>query len=58
MADMATNGLQWLKNIRDGISTPEEAIAEMESNLKRIRALAGGEQVSGATSAAKDGDAT
>lgn len=28
-ADMATNGVQWLRNIRDGISTPEEALAEM-----------------------------
>lgn len=28
-ADMATSGLQWLRNIRDGISTPEEAIVNM-----------------------------
>lgn len=36
-ADMATNGVQWLRNIRDGISTVDEALAEMESNLTRIR---------------------
>jgi hypothetical protein len=38
-ADMATNGIQWLRNIRDGISTPIEALQEMESNLTRIQAL-------------------
>lgn len=38
-ADMATNGVVWLRNIRDGISTPVEALAEMESNLARIQAL-------------------
>lgn len=39
-ADMATNGVQWLRNVRDGISTPGEALKEMESNHVRIRALA------------------
>ena len=38
-ADMATNGVQWLRNIRDGISTPEDALGEMEENHKRIQAL-------------------
>lgn len=38
-ADMACNGIQWLRNIRDGISTPTEALAEMEANLARIRKL-------------------
>lgn len=38
-ADAATNGLQWLRNIRDGISTVDEAIIEMESNIIRIRGL-------------------
>ena len=36
-ADAATNGLQWLRNIRDGISTPEEAINIMEANIKHCR---------------------
>lgn len=38
-ADMATNGIQWLRNIRGGISTPVDALAEMEANLKRIQEL-------------------
>jgi hypothetical protein len=38
-ADMATNGIQWLRNIRDGVSAPAVALAEMEENLTRIRAL-------------------
>lgn len=38
-ADMASNGVVWLRNICDGISTPLEALAEMESNLTRIRSL-------------------
>lgn len=38
-ADMACNGVQWLRNIRDGISTVDEALAEMEANLTRIRGL-------------------
>lgn len=36
-ADAATNGITWLRNIRDGISTPQEALAEMEQNVARIR---------------------
>jgi hypothetical protein len=31
---------QWLKNIRDGISTPDAALKEMEANLLRICSLA------------------
>lgn len=42
-ADMATNGIQWLRNVRDGISTPETALKEMESNLLRIQALQAGQ---------------
>jgi len=38
-ADLATNGIQWLRNIRDGISTPEMALEDMECNLRRIRAM-------------------
>lgn len=38
-ADMATNGLQWLRNIVDGISDPKEALDNMESNLKHCRAV-------------------
>lgn len=37
-ADAACNSVVWLKNIRDGISTPEEALKEMEANIARIRA--------------------
>jgi hypothetical protein len=37
-ADAACNGVQWLRNIRDGISTPQEALNEMELNIARIRA--------------------
>jgi hypothetical protein len=33
-ADMATSGLQWLKNVRDGISTADDAIANMELMLE------------------------
>lgn len=36
-ADMATNGLQWLKNIRDGISTVDAAIASMVANYNHCR---------------------
>jgi len=36
-ADMAINGLQWLRNIVDGISDPKEALANMESCLKHCR---------------------
>lgn len=38
-ADMATNGVQWLRNIRDGISTADDALTEMESNYRRIIAI-------------------
>ena len=36
-ADMATNGLQWLRNIAEGISTIEEALPNMESCLRHCR---------------------
>ena len=36
-ADAACNGVQWLKNIRDGISTAAEALVEMQLNIDRIR---------------------
>ena len=32
-ADAATNGLQWLRNVRDGISTTEEAIKALQSDI-------------------------
>ena len=38
-ADMAANGIQCLRNIQDGVSTPVEALQEMESNLIRILAI-------------------
>jgi hypothetical protein len=38
---MATNGVQWLRNIRNGIATSTEALQEMETNLRRIQALRG-----------------
>lgn len=38
-ADAATNGVQWLRNIRDGASTVADALACMESNVERIRQL-------------------
>ena len=39
-ADTATNGLQWLRNIKDGISTVDEAIAALESDIKYCRLIA------------------
>ena len=36
-ADEACNALQWLRNIRDGISTPNEAIADMEEQIAHCR---------------------
>ncbi len=36
-ADMATNGLQWIRNIVDGISDPKAALKDMELNLKHCR---------------------
>lgn len=38
-ADMATSGLHWLRNIRDGISTVEDALKNMEENLAHCRSL-------------------
>jgi hypothetical protein len=39
-ADAAANGIQWIRNIEKGCSTSETAIAEMQANMKRIRAIA------------------
>jgi hypothetical protein len=36
-ADMATNGIQWVRNISEGISTPEEALKSLESDLAHCR---------------------
>lgn len=36
-ADCSVNGLQWLRNIRDGISTPQEAIKDIEKNIAHCR---------------------
>jgi hypothetical protein len=38
-ADMATNGIEWLKSLRDGLATPDEGLMEMTKNLQRIRKL-------------------
>jgi len=38
-ADAATNGVQWLRNIRDGASTVTDALACMESNVARIQQM-------------------
>jgi hypothetical protein len=38
-ADLGCNAIQWLKNIKDGISTADEALAEMSSNYARVIAL-------------------
>ncbi|WP_423459922.1 hypothetical protein [Ottowia sp. VDI28] len=40
-ADMAINGLQWLRNIVDGISDPKTALENMESNLVHCREVDG-----------------
>lgn len=36
-ADMATNGLQWLRNIKDGISTSADALENMEACMAHCR---------------------
>lgn len=36
-ADMATNGMQWIRNIQDGISTPEEALKALQQDLANCR---------------------
>lgn len=38
-ADIATNGYQWLKNVRDGISTFDEALADMERGFEYCRGV-------------------
>jgi len=37
-ADIATSGLQWLRNLRDGIATPQVAIENMECLIADLRA--------------------
>lgn len=37
-ADMATNGIQWMRNVKDGISTPEKALECLASDLAHCRA--------------------
>lgn len=39
-ADTATSGLQWLRNIRDGISDVAVAVANMDEQVKRCMSLA------------------
>ncbi len=36
-ADATANALQWLRNIRVGISTPGQAIADMEAQIEHCR---------------------
>lgn len=36
-ADMACNGIQWLHNIKEGISTADEALANMAENLRHCQ---------------------
>lgn len=38
-ADMAISGLQWVRNINEGISTPAAALANLESSLVHCRAV-------------------
>ena len=38
-ADATCNGIQWLRNIRDGISTVDDALADMGANYARIQNL-------------------
>ena len=38
-ADMATSGIQWLRNVRDGISTPEQALENMAECLAHCQAV-------------------
>jgi hypothetical protein len=36
-ADMAANGLQWVRNIAEGISETQEALSDLEANLVHCR---------------------
>jgi hypothetical protein len=38
-ADAAVNGMQWLRNVRDGISDVGEAVADFESNITYCRGV-------------------
>lgn len=51
-ADMATNGLQWLRNIVDGVSDAKTALANMEGNLAHCRAVNDAPEVQAAIRAA------
>ncbi len=51
-ADMATSGLQWLRNIVDGISDPKAALENMESNLVHCRSVNDAPEVQAAVKAA------
>jgi hypothetical protein len=35
-ADLGCNAVQWLRNIKEGVSTVDDALAEMRSNYKRV----------------------
>jgi hypothetical protein len=36
-ADMATNGLEWLRNVHDGVSSVEDALENMEACMQHCR---------------------
>lgn len=38
-ADLGSNALQWLRNIKDDVSTPAEALEEMAENYRRVMDL-------------------
>lgn len=40
LCDLGCNGIQWLRNIRDGISTADEGLKEMEENYERCLGIA------------------
>ena len=44
-ADMAVNGLQWVRNIAQGISTAQDALTNLESNLAHCREVNDGPDV-------------
>lgn len=51
-ADMAANGLQWVRNIADGISDPKVALENLEANLKHCREVNDSPEVQAAVRAA------
>ena len=40
-ADVATNGLQWLKNIQDNVSTVDEALAALNGDIIHCQRVSG-----------------